>query len=186
MKCSDTGWSLAYTTTLEECGRCPNRCLRRDFKHCGIPGSPDPYWMSTFVGYTVDPQGSGYCVCAEGYYPDQMGTCLTCDNINYTQMSATECHKCVDSNNNSTHFQPGDRCMKCSDTFWSFEYNTNLEECGRCSNRCLRRDNNRCGIPGKTGQSTSFVGYALDTENNTGYCVCAEGYHMSNNKCVAD
>ena len=76
--------------------------------------------------------------------------------------------------------------MQCSDTDWSFEYVTNLEECGHCSNRCLRLDNKHCGIPGEVGHNTSFVGYALDTENNSGYCVCAEGYHMVNNSCVAD
>ena len=189
-KCSDTSWSGHRTSTLEECNRCPNRCLRRDNNICGEPGRSE-YAGGTggrnFIPYALDPQGSGYCVCAENFYPDQNGTCHSCDQINDIIISADDCHSCVDNLGNASHFQNTiGECYKCSDTSWSGYRTATLEECNRCSNRCLRRDNNICGEPNvKYTNGPNFAGYALDPQNS-GYCVCTTGYHMENNVCVAD
>ncbi len=87
-------------------------------------------------------------------------------------MSNGECYKCKDNTGNDAEA-------------YSAFVTTTLTECKRCSNRCYRQDVQRCGEPGKTYAFSSFVGYAMDPAGS-GNCVCATGYHMENNTCVAD
>ena len=201
--CSDTTLKFKFLNDLSDCSDCT-----LDGFDCSGYGT-ECGKCSVVKGYTIDEgptcegsENGQYCVrgkcsvCREQYTWANNG-CQLCSNLNgvaSSNISVDDCHACVDAEDNPTHFivnMGGSSCFKCTDTAWSMSgYTASLEECKRCSNRCLRRDKGICGIPGVTPQGvvygTSFVGYALGTEEDDGYCVCAEGYHMENNSCVAD
>ena len=145
----------SWPTSLEECNRCPNRCLRQYGSHCVVPG------VGLNIGY-VNGNG-GYCDCAEGYYMNENNQCLSCSEINTTILNNPEdCYKCVNEQGNPTHFRINlGHCVSC-DNIYAKEWETSLEECNRCSNRCFG-PNDRCYIygPGQT-----YTG-----KDDDGYCV---------------
>ena len=186
-------WGAYWETTLAECNRCSNRCFRQDSQRCGVPGYINRGGKN-FVGYKRDNK-TGYCVkdnCPTGQTFNQDNNCTSCSAIDgdLNNASVEDCHKCVDANNNPTHFiriGDGNRCFPCDNyNNYGAYHATSLEECNHCSNRCLRPDNNTCGVPGYNNKGMNFIGYKLDPKGS-GYCVCDTGYHMNaQNQCVAD
>ena len=164
-----------WAASLEECNRCPNRCLTRDRHLCGLVGG------NNFAAYTHGE--GGWCDCAEGYYLDTGNHCFSCSEITAHILNNPEdCHKCMDANNKPTHYQINlGHCVSCNytedniDAAWA----TTIQECNRCDNRCLTRWTNACIRMDK------YPAYTRD--DATGYCVCATGYHLdASNQCVAD
>ena len=181
--CSDTTMKFMFLNDLTDCTDCqPETFPCEDYgTECGK--------CSVVKGYTRNDDdciddNKRYCVmgrcevCPAGQ-TIYNGSCKACLEINgYGLDTIDDCHRCVDANNNHTHFAPGGVCYKCTDTVYStHDADTTLEECNLCQNRCFRKDIKRCGWPGHTNGHESFVEYVRNEQ--TGYCDCAEGYYFS-------
>ena len=175
-RCTDLGDSVASRTTLAECNRCANRCFHPRTKQCGIPGKVGSYGAD-FTPYVRG--NDGYCDCADGYFwrynnsTDKL-FCTTCSGLTTSSWTTVEdCHSCVNDQNQPTHFMRSSGnihiCEPCTDTQDSSAGPTSIEECRRCSNRCLKGTN--CGVAGVNNKYIDLTNYK---RGDDGYCVLKE------------
>ena len=178
--CSDETMEFMFLDDLTDCTECqPETFPCEDYgNECGKCSVVKGFFPDEGNQCTDDEKP--YCVlgkcepCPAGQ-TTYNGNCKACSQINATILADPEdCHKCVDSSNNPTHWlmylQGNSYCIQCSynENRWA----TTIDECRRCSNRCLTRSNDRCVIPGTSGAE------AYVRNNETGYCDCAEGYYL--------
>ena len=173
-RCTDLGDSFYSRTSLAECNRCANRCFHPRTKQCGIPGKVG----GRGTDFTPYVRGNdGYCDCADGYFwryhnsKDKL-FCTTCSGLTTSSWTTVEdCHSCVNAQNQPTHFMRSSGnihlCEICTDTQDSSAGpNTSIEECRRCSNRCLL--NGKCGVAGVANRYIDLTNYK---RGDDGYCI---------------
>ena len=157
LSCDDSGFTIWNSdgTTCKACEDSEgnkNRCYNPNDKLCYLAGSG-----------AYDRDGNGECICRDGYYQETNGKCLSCSEINATQLTnPQDCYQCQDGEGHATHYlwytTQNTFCSPCSDT--SETHWSTIPQCSRCSNRCLKQNTGMCLLMGST----------YDKDAN-GYCV---------------